>query len=1110
MRIRLTALVVLLLAFNIPIPAATRALFDNPDVLRAGVEASSVQTGDFNNDGKADVAATAFTLDEGFQLLVFPGRGDGTFDLARATPLARFSRWQAAHLNGDAYLDAVFVYQADYSVSRVEILLGTGDGTFTPGVSVTISPCFSPSLAAADVTLDGHIDVLTCGLTVLRNNGDATFQAPIHNNIRVDAVLTGDANGDAIPDAFLDNSGNASVALSKGDGTFFPTVWLEKSAVAAEVGDLDGNGRTDFVYRDAANADVGVQFATLNGNYPSSQSVGFMTVSSNQVLHVADLNGDGKDDILGGSEGHIFTWITKPDGSPGEGRHWVAPFVFRDLATADFDQDGNLDVVAGGDGVAIIMGEAGGSLHATPTHMVARATEAASYAKRAMPLGGLVDVTSDGNLDAVTLAGMLNARITVLPGLGNGTFGAPIETALPAESLSYDYPTVFFADFDEDGIADIFHGSPGGYALHLANGDGTFREAWNQPYPIQFDSGVTGDFDGDGHQDVIMSRDLQNLHWFPGNGDGTFDAAIVTGEPGWGSSAGDVNNDGIDDLVLGESLLLGSSTRQFTRISYAATNSDEIPSGLVDLDADGNLDIIKKTYAGLLIRLGNGDGTFANERSLMTSASGNAVPGDFNGDGNTDVAFGTTVLLGDGQGWFNGYARARYPAGAAPSATGDTDGNGSSDLLIVNPVTRTIEVIRTLLSDSRELPLTVAFDSPPTTFPAGVSPSISVKATGLGSASPTGAVVLSTGGRVGALVELVGDVASTTFLCETLGPASLAARFTGDDVYAAAVESLVPVEVTKALVWSYPVTDPYGPAWNDVVHVSGDIGSSLSTRPTGVVTILVDGTVRATGTAPHYDLAIGSLPLGLRNITLQYAGDALHLPYEKSWWVQVYKAVPQQTFTITPPGSANAGEPVTLTMTFADTSITGVVRFSATGMVLGNVPIVNGVASITTSTLRVGAIAAWGTFQGNALYAQTVGSLDYTITDVPLPPSASTFSVLTPCRIIDTRKADAPLGGPALPAAGTRSIQITGTCGVPAGAKAVAVNLTVVAPTQVGFLTLFPGASPRSGTSTINYRTGKTRANNAIVPLSAGGILNVYNSGPNAEHFLIDVNGYYK
>jgi len=98
------------------------------------------------------------------------------------------------------------------------------------------------------------------------------------------------------------------------------------------------------------------------------------------------------------------------------------------------------------------------------------------------------------------------------------------------------------------------------------------------------------------------------------------------------------------------------------------------------------------------------------------------------------------------------------------------------------------------------------------------------------------------------------------------------------------------------------------------------------------------------------------------------------------------------------------------------------------------------------------------------------------------------FYSLTPCRVADTRKPVSnpapPTGGPILAEGTTRNFPIQGLCGVPAGAKAVALNVTVVGPNGNGYLKLYPVGIAQPPVSTINFNAGEPAlANGALVPL---------------------------
>jgi endonuclease I len=120
------------------------------------------------------------------------------------------------------------------------------------------------------------------------------------------------------------------------------------------------------------------------------------------------------------------------------------------------------------------------------------------------------------------------------------------------------------------------------------------------------------------------------------------------------------------------------------------------------------------------------------------------------------------------------------------------------------------------------------------------------------------------------------------------------------------------------------------------------------------------------------------------------------------------------------------------------------------------------------------------------------------------------FYTVTPCRVLDTRDADGPYGGPSLSSGATRLFTIEGQCGIPSTAESVSVNITVVSPTAGGHLSIFPGGQTPSQTSSINFSASQIRANNAILPLSAGGVLAVLPVlGFGQVHLILDVNGYF-
>jgi hypothetical protein len=127
------------------------------------------------------------------------------------------------------------------------------------------------------------------------------------------------------------------------------------------------------------------------------------------------------------------------------------------------------------------------------------------------------------------------------------------------------------------------------------------------------------------------------------------------------------------------------------------------------------------------------------------------------------------------------------------------------------------------------------------------------------------------------------------------------------------------------------------------------------------------------------------------------------------------------------------------------------------------------------------------------------------------PACRTQLFTMIPCRVVDTRNPAGPRGGPGLPAGTDRTFTIAGNCGIPASARAVAVNVTVTGATAAGHLRLHPGGTAVPATSSINYSAGQARANNAIMPLSVLGELAVFSGqASGTAHVILDVYGYFQ
>jgi hypothetical protein len=355
--------------------------FAPPVIFPVGVLPRAVTVGDFNNDGKPDLAVVnqgpSSTSTSQSSVSVLLGNGNGSFQPAVTTNVQNSGPGTGnavsaavGDFNGDHLLDVALNTDGPAGPA-VEVLLGKGDGSFQPNHEILSVGQAPLSVAVGDFDRNGALDLVTANsqgtLSVLLGNGGGAFRPRIDlaDGEAPRAVAVGDFNGDGLLDVATAQqlSNTVSVLPGRGDGTFGrPLVFAASgqgfTPESLALGDVNGDGKLDLVIKSVSVLEsdafqVGVLLGSGDGTF-QAPLLGAAQPGGSGDLALGDFNNDGRMDVavadqLGGPSGNLSVFAGNGDGT-------FQSLIRLDLLTggndpegvaaADLNGDGHVDLVA--------------------------------------------------------------------------------------------------------------------------------------------------------------------------------------------------------------------------------------------------------------------------------------------------------------------------------------------------------------------------------------------------------------------------------------------------------------------------------------------------------------------------------------------------------------------------------------------------------------------------------------------------------------------------------------------------------------------------------------------------------------------------------------------
>ncbi|MCB9187162.1 MAG: T9SS type A sorting domain-containing protein [Flavobacteriales bacterium] len=558
-----------------------------------------------------------------------------------------------ADFNEDQHKDGV---AANYLEGSVSIFIGNGDGTFQPQLVIGGFNGSAEDVKVGDFNNDQHDDILVClrgtgdNLTFIPGNGDGTFGTAVTYALGLNPSLDreielADVDGDNLMDVMYSVQQDSAVYALKsmGNGTFnvLDTLTdIPNKIYDITMGDINGDTHADIaIGYSPYTTTVSYYLGNGDGSFGAENTVTMAYSGPNTNCVLAHLNGDNYYDLVAETFNRMYIWTGDAQGN--------LTFQTQTNIVAQPDKIfvGNVDDT-GFDDVAWVISGSGSVGSLINTSQLAATVAPRSTAFGSARSGVLADFDEDGLSDMFT-ACYGEGYITLLKGNGDGTFG-------PVELRTDGFARGLVAeDFDGDNHKDIITASsslPYQLSFMKGVGDGSFLPTVHFPTSGGASDIKAIDVDGDLDLDIAIVTNGGNLLILHNDGSGNFaDEDVYTTPTGGGDrwlTVGYFNNDLLPDLAFCHSngdavyVFMNSGSDSFTGPFTVSTGS--YPSGIAsdDFNGDGFGDVVVSNDQSnsISVRINNQTNGFLGAVDYSTGANPRSITiTDFNNDQELDL-----------------------------------------------------------------------------------------------------------------------------------------------------------------------------------------------------------------------------------------------------------------------------------------------------------------------------------------------------------------------------------------------------------------------------------------------------------------------------------------